>query len=272
MAQLKITIVLSALFFYSLIPCIAEAKIGVDSLSYEKKAVPGMMYKGTIIIRNEGGKEQGVKLYQTDYLFFSDGRNIYGEPGTIPRSNAEWIDFSPKWLTIPPQQEVAVSYRVRVPQESTLVGTYWSILMVEELPQSLPERSKSGKAGFTLAIKQVIRYGTQIVTHIRDSGDRRLKFFKTRLLKEGERRTLQVDVENIGERLLKPFLWVELYDEEGSYIGRFEGERLRVYPGTSVRYRVDLSKVLKGEYRALVVADCGSDDIFGVTYALKFEK
>ncbi len=85
---------------------------------------------------------------------------------------------------------------------------------------------------------------------------------------------MQVDIENIGERLLKSFLWAELYDEEGSYVGRFEaGEfHIRIYPGTSVRYRVDLSQVPKGAYRALVVADCGGEDIFGVTYTLELEE
>ena len=74
-----------------------------------------------------------------------------------------------------------------------------------------------------MGIRQVIRYGIHMVTHIGDTGVRRLEFLKTRLLREGERKILQVDIENIGERLLKSFLWAELYDEEGSHIGRFEG-------------------------------------------------
>ena len=87
-----------------------------------------------------------------------------------------------------------------------------------------------------------------------------------------EKRVLQVDLENIGQRWLRLSLWVELYDESGRYIGKFDGQRKRTYPGTSVRCKVDLSNIPKGTYKALVVADCGGDYIFGANYNLKFEK
>ena len=83
---------------------------------------------------------------------------------------------------------------------------------------------------------------------------------------------MQVDIENTGQRWLRPYLWAELYDDTGRYIGRFENGRKRIYPGTSVRYKVDLSDVPKGIYKALVVADCGGDYVFGAERTLKFEK
>ena len=144
--------------------------------------------------------------------------------------------------------------------------------MVEVVSKVSPESITEDKGKVKLGIRHAVRYGIQMVTHIGDTGARNLKFLSTRLLKEGEARVLQVHIENIGERWLRPFLWAELYDEKGSYIGRFEGGRLRIYPGTSARYRVDLSEVPKGKYKALVIADCGGEDVFGVTCTLKFEK
>ena len=111
-----------------------------------------------------------------------------------------------------------------------------------------------------------------MTTHIGDSGERKLKFIETKLLKETQSRLLQVDIENTGQRWLRPYLWTELYDDTGRYIGRFENGRKRIYPRTSVRYKVDLSDVPKGIYKALVVADCGGNYVFGANYTLKFEK
>ena len=91
-------------------------------------------------------------------------------------------------------------------------------------------------------------------------------------MKEESKRTLEVDLENIGERWLRPYLWAELYDGEGRFVGKFEACKHRIYPGTSARYRVDLSEVPKGDYKALVIADCGGDFIFGANYNLKLEK
>ena len=268
----KTGIILMGLFFCLIMPCVSVAGVSVTSgLTYEKEAQVGETYRGVIQLRNTGEEPQEVKIYQTDYLFFCDGSNIYGEPGKDPRSNADWITFSPRRLTIPPKGTANVDYIVQVPDDKALVGTYWSMLMVEGISSSSPEASRREKDKITVGISQVIRYGVQMRTQIGDTGTRKLKFLKTRLLKEDKGRILQLDIENIGERLLRPALWADLYDEKGKSIGKFEGAKLRVYPTTSVRFRIDLSQVPKGKYKALVVADCGGDDLFGATYTLKFE-
>jgi hypothetical protein len=265
-------IILAGLIFCLFMPCVSVAGVSVTSgLTYEKESRPGETYRGAIQLRNNGNAPQEVKIYQTDYLFFCDGRNIYGEPGKCPRSNADWITFSPHRLAIPPKGTSQVNYTVQVPEDKTLTGTYWSMMMIEGISSSSPEASRREKDKITVGISQVIRYGAQMRTQIGDTGIRKLKFLKTRLLKENKGRILQLDIENIGERLLKPSLWVELYDEKGKSAGKFEGGKLGVYPATSVRFRIDLSRVPKGKYKAMVVADCGDDDLFGATYTFKFE-
>ena len=69
-----------------------------------------------------------------------------------------------------------------------------------------------------------MRYGVQIVTHFGDTGKRSLEFLKTEMLEDKGRRTLQVDVENDGERWLRPFSYVEIFTEKGAAAGKVEGE------------------------------------------------
>ena len=274
--------IISILFAFTLLlllilmPIGSEAAVSViGGLTHERivgNPELGTTYRGVILISNTADEPQEVKVYQTDYQFFFDGRRIYGEPGKDPRSNANWITFSPKRLVIPPKGTSEVNYTVKESDDETLVGTYWSMLMVEGISKDSSEAVKPEKDKIKLGIRTVFRYGIQIVTHIGDTGARKLKFLKTRLLKDEERRILQLDIENIGERWLKPFLWTELYDEEGRYMGRFEGGRLRIYPGTSVRFRIDLSEASEDTYKVLVVADSGGDDVFGIIYTLKFQK
>ncbi|MFH1941631.1 MAG: hypothetical protein ABIL68_05960 [bacterium] len=239
----------------------------LGDLTHEKNVLPGETYSGVIIILNTGEEPEEIKVYQTDYLFFRDGTSVYGNPGEVLRSNAAWISFSQKRFTVAPKQRQTVHYTVEVARREDLSGTYWSVLMVEAVPRISPESmEKSG-----LGIRTVLRYGVQMISHIGNSGTRELKFLGSKLLNEEGKKILQVDIENTGERLLRPEVWAEFYDKNGVSISTFEGMKLRTYPGTSVRYKIDVSSAPGGTYKVLVVADCGGNDLFGIQYAVQIE-
>jgi hypothetical protein len=243
----------------------------IGTLSREKTVKPGEKFEGVILLKNTGGNSQEVKIYQTDYLFFADGRNIYGEPGSIPRSNAKWVSLSPNRLTIPPNQTASVYYTVQVPDNPDLKGSYWSMVMVEPSAMVMAETPEEEKGKVKLGLQTIIRYGIQIVTDIKDTGIRKVSFIDKKLIRENEKKTLQISIENIGERWLSPLVWVELYNVQGVSIGRFESDRMRIYPGCSVIHRVDLTDVPGGRYKALVVADNGDDYVVGARYDLGIE-
>jgi len=254
-----------------LLAAAADASI-IGGLTHQKKAGQGEKYTGSILIKNEHKKTEEIKFYQTDYAFNYKGVNYYGQPGKLKRSNAQWITFTPHKLTIPPGETVKLNYTVNVPDDPNLEGTYWSMIMAENIPHGSPESTLPAKDKTKLGIVQVVRYGLQMVTHINDTGTRKIDFLDTKLLKDSSERILQVDVENTGQRWLRPTLWTELYDESGSYLGRFEAGKRRLFPDTSVRYEVDLTNLPEGNYKALVVADAGGDYIFGANYNFKFIK
>ena len=264
----RIKIFFSVLFLIFLISNVVFAKVGVvNGLTHEKIAKAGETYERIIVIKNFGVKTERIKVYQTDYFFYANGSKFYYKPGGFKRSNASWITFYPRRLEIPPQENSEVKCVIAVPKDETLSGTYWSMIMVEIAPKISTVKSGAEKGKALFGVKQVMRYGIQIVTHINDTGTREIKFLKMELLKQNEERTLQIDIENTGGRWLRPFLWIELYDEMGNYIGKFEGGRLRIYPETSVRYRVELSKIPEGKYKALVIVDNKDEYIFGAEYS-----
>lgn len=270
-------------FFRSLLPmvCLAFSIPGVISagisveggLTREKTAGRGETYQGVITIKNQGDTPQELKIYQSDYRFTCEGVTSYGNPGEDPRSNAGWIAFSPGRFSVPPQERATLNYTVIVPDDEALLGTYWSMLMIECIPESSPEASGAQKErNFSLGITQVMRYAVQMITHLGETGEKKIRFLQTKILKDGSSRILQVDMENIGERLLRPRLWCELYHEDGTSPGRFQGEQYRIFPNTSKRFTIDISSVSTGSYQALVVADCGENDLFGAMYTLKFDQ
>lgn len=252
-------------------PLPGRAQVGiVNGLTQEKICKPGEAFQSFIAIRNYGREPQDVRIYQTDYAFTFDGKSYYDPPGKAARSNAGWITIDRRQLTIPGSSQVDFRYAAKVPDDPSLVGTYWSVIMVEAVPKAPASQPEAAKKEPSVGITQVMRYAVQIVTQIGDTGSFKLKFLQTELLQDQGRKILHVDVENIGERWVRPFASLELYNQKGELSGKFEGERLRIFPGTSVRFNFDVSRIAEGKYKALVVLDNKDSHVFGAQYTLDF--
>jgi len=259
----------AAIALLLLVPLAADAGIQVlGNLSQDLEVQPGRTYEGSLEVQNPSDKPAEIRLYQTDYFFYADGNVLYGEPGQLPRSNAKWITFTPQQAVIPAKESIVVRYTVTVPSDESLTGSFWSLLMVEEVPEGSPESTRPSSDQVSVGIRQVFRYGVQIATTVGATGSRQIRFTQVRLAADKEKRSLVVDLENTGERWLRAALWVELYDTEGRYVGRFEGGTHRLYPGTTARFPADLVGVRDATYKALIVADCGGDDVFGADVSL----
>ena len=139
--------------------------------------------------------------------------------------------------------------------------------MVEGLSKAQPDTNKTG-----YQINTVVRYAIQIATTIGSTGDSELEFVAINIEKESNTtRTLLISTENKGDRLLKAEVSVEIFDTNGVSVGVFEARRKRIYPGTSVTYRVSIPVLPAGKYNALLLADCFEEDTFGVNLVLNFK-
>jgi hypothetical protein len=246
--------------------CLAGVSV-IGELARKKTVRPGERYEGVVTVKNSGDTAAEVRLYQTDYLFYADGRNIYGEPGSAPRSNAPWITAGPTQLTVPPKGTSAFHYTVKVPENNGLKGSFWSLLMVEPLAPPPPEtEGKKGKV--SVGLQTVIRYAVQIVTDIEESGERKIAFLNRQLTTKDGKTTFSVDIGNSGERRLSPVVWMDLYSAAGTHAGRFDSGRKGLYPECSVRNLFDLTEVPSGTYSALVVVDNEDDHVFGGQYEI----
>lgn len=262
-----------ALFAASTLPQ-AQAQISVRSaLSDDREVAPGATYEGTIVVENETAEPQQAKIYQTDYLFHHNGTNEYAAPGSMPRSNAAWVQFSPAVLTLPPGESLPVQYVVTVPEtlgDEVPEGSFWSLMMVESIPATSPGSTLPDTGEPHHGVWQVMRYGVQLATHVRDTGTPEITFDGTELQRRADgEAVLRLNLVNTGSRMARPDVWVELFDPSGLPKGRLEGTKNRIYPGTSVQQRIDLGSLPAGSYKALVVVDAGGDDLYGAEYVLE---
>jgi len=248
-------------------PALAQIAV-VGSTIEERTAAAGETYTGTIVVRNLTQQDQPVRIYQTDYLFFADGTSHFDTVGTARRSNGRWVTPTVRSLLVAPGSEMTVTYTVKVPASDSLVGTYWSAIMVEGAPTE-SGRPSAGRP--QVGIGSVIRYAVQVATHIRDAGSRRVSFANSKFLTNADStQSFELEVKNEGERAYRPAVWIEVYDEQGTLRANARQERGLLYPGTSLKQTFALGRLAPGNYRAIVFADSGEDTVFASQFTLRF--
>ncbi len=226
---------------------------------------PGESYEGEIIVTNPGEEPTGLQVSKTDYLYFADGSNEYPEPGSIDRSNADWVDFSlPPEVTIEPGEEFPLIFEIAVPSDPSLVGSYWSMITIQSTPPPADEPEEG------IGVREVVRYGIQLAVNIGDTGERKIDLLEVKPLVGEENKAVQVNVENVGQRAVSPVARVELYDQEGEKYGPFEGSEYMIYPGCSVSYRVPVEEVPDEEFQGVIIIDNGDQHVWGARKEINF--
>jgi hypothetical protein len=251
----------------------ARAQVSVQGDPVKIQSVrPGERYSGIIVVRNSSADAQEAKVYQTDYAQLPDGSTTYADPGTVPHSNARWITVASR-VVVPPGQSVDVPFTVTVPAADSLLGSYWSMVMVETVPRGTVE---SGLAAtpprpgtFTIATR--FRYAVQIISNVGTGGRRDARFEAPGALSaKDSSKALRFDLRNTGTLAFAPSFTLELYADDGAHVKTLTAVREMTYPGMTLRQLFDLGRLKAGRYKAIVTADTGGDAVFGAQYAFTF--
>jgi hypothetical protein len=243
----------------------------LGGLTREVTLDPGDSHESTIQLYNNSEEAIQVNVFQTDYSFYADGSTHYDNPGSTPRSNAGWISFSPSRVTIPAGATVSIYFEMNTPASSDLSGTYWSVLMIKPVSLAAPPDIEERDGKIVLGVQTVIRYAIQMITNIGETGKSDVRLSSHELVRIDGKRILRTELENTGERWLSPDVWLELYGEDGNYVGRFKSERKRIFPSCSVSHLLDLDEVPIGRYTALIIVDNRDDRVFGATYEVRLD-
>lgn len=225
---------------------------------------PGGNYSGVISLRNDGDSTEEVRIYQTHFSYQADGQLDFENAPKTSRSNREWITVSPEQVKIPPQSQIQISYRVTIPNRPGLGGSYWSMVMVESIPEGVLEPVQTEDQSVTFMIQPVFRYGVQVITDIGNQATGAIDFQNSSLVRSPNGYELIMEVAGKGEKVLEPQLWVEIFHPENGSLGRFLGEAFLLHPGCSTTGKIPLPNLEKGTYQALIVADNGGDEVFGM--------
>lgn len=254
--------------FLTAVPLLCSQIKIPEVMTFERSVSLGAVIDGCIPILNTGKSVATVKISLADYMFNAAGQTFYLEPGSNERSNGHWITLSAEQLQIPPHTSMNLHYKIHVPQDVSLTGTYWSIILIEPVDTVVFEKRDYEQ----LDVQTIVRYGFQVITHIQNSGSYDLKVIKKDLVRNDGKTTLTVDVENTGTRMLSPALHMEVFNALGKCEKKYELCKRRIYPACSARYSVDLCEIPPGKYPTLIIFDQGDKTLFGTQYTLEISK
>lgn len=245
---------------------INAAIVVLNGLTHENSVQPGDTYRGTIQIQNTGNAKKAVRVYLKDYWYNFSGESRHDEGGTMARSNANWISYTPELLTLDSAGVAAIDFEVKIPESDTLRGTYWSVIMVEGITEIDTSNMSAG-----VRVNTALRYAIQIISNVGSNGKNDLQFLGMELEKQQKDNVLSVAVENTGECGLRAVMSLELFDEHGNTFGLIKADPRRVLPGTSVLSSLVLKGIAPGKYNGVLVADCGEDRLYGTNMTLDIE-
>jgi len=235
----------------------------LNGLAHEFNVTPGNTYKGSIELQNASETVQVVTLYQTNMTTMFSGETFYSDSTDNERSNIDWVKISQLNTTIASKENRNIDFEIIVPNTEELSGTYWSVIMVE--PRD-PINVQKDENGFNIQSK--VRYAIQIICNIGETGTTDLKFLNISQKKHNNHQSLEVDIKNTGQILIKPSLSLELFTSEGNSIPIIKSEKQRLFPNSSKKYILDILDLEPGIYQGILIADCATDDLFGVNITL----
>lgn len=249
-----------------------------NGLTHEFTAAPGELLEGVITLQNSDSEPASVRVYPTGIHTRADGTYLYHQDDDHPRNLIPWLQVYPRKVTLSPEGTSEVRFQIRVPEDGSLVGSYWNVVMIEGVDEGVAlEQGELDPEQVRVAMNRVMRYAVQLIVHIEESGKRKIDFLHNGLSRsagtdeDAAPRLFRSDILNIGERLLRIIMRLELYSEEGQLAGRFTSERKRIYPDSERRYEFDLSTLPAGSYHVLLIADGGSNAMFGARYRLNLK-
>ncbi len=244
----------------------SEALIITGDSAVWHRTNAGEISKGAIQVYNEKESPESIRIYTTDYLYQADGSSLFENAAGHNRSNQAWITLDHKQIDIPAKSSATVRYTLHTPDSPDIQGSYWSMIMIEPISPELLQPPSEETGELRMAIKHITRFAIQIISNVGNTTivDLEFKDFQLGKTENNDEITIDIEIAGKGERITRTDLWVEIYDQNQGLVGKYSSDPFGLHPGCSRMARINIPSLTEGTYQALIVADCGEDDVFGV--------
>lgn len=260
----KLIVVVAVFFIFSSSIGFSQVGIDLDKSPFANIQI-GESVNTTFEISNRQPIDVNFSIYLTDYRQDLT-ETFYDAPNTTPRSNASWITIGTSEFTVPANSNRTIPFELSVPNNPELVGSYWSLVMVE--PQAVNQVTSEG-------LTIVNRYAVSVITTL-PGGDSDFSFQNPVFdFNSSQVPQFTIDIINTGTKIADTQVYLDIFSQSGDELGRIDAGEVRFRPENPRQLNFDFSNLEgldEGIYTALLIVDAGADNLFGARYSLNFKQ
>jgi|GEM_PF-2834778 len=249
-------------FFFSLIGSYGHALIQEAAKVHEVAVGESLLKKYTF--RNNSDDSVTYKITCQDYSHKCDGSTEYLPTNTMARSNGSWIELSNNLITVPPHESKEFFFKVNVPNDPSLSGSFWSIFLITPVENKVMEEEEG------LGIRTVMRFGRVFVTQIGEQVPE-VSLSSIELEEREGELFLALDVENTGGTYYSPTSVMKIFDADAKMVQEVSKGKETVLPTNSVHLVYPIQKLAAGKYTAFIILKDAHGKMFGTRRTLSID-
>jgi hypothetical protein len=241
------------------VPGLRAQSLGLVPADIRATFKPGQIIQFDLSVSNDGDTPVSMRTSVMD-LWYDELTNekIFGVPGTLPRSAANWVTFVPPTFTAPAHGTGKVHVTVTPPPDAT--GGAYAVLFVESKPELTANRAPDGRAVYTN-----MRLGALALLTAEGTDEYQLDVADAKLTPPGPNENLSLDLQlaNKSNVHVFPHPRLTILNASKQVVGKAEGESRRLLPGQRGSVGITWAGTLpSGDYTAVVTLTYGKDKIY----------
>jgi len=247
-----------ALGLGSLAPIARAQSLGLVPAEVDYAFKPGQPFEFELASTNRSPATVYMRVSVTDLWYNEKNEKVFGAPGSSPRSAANWIEFVPRQIEVPPQGTGKVKVLVTPPANTS--GGYYAVVFLESRPEPMEGATKEGKAVYTN-----LRLGCLVLLSAEHTEIYVAEVSDAHVTPPSGSHALEVSyaLENKGNTHLFPKPAVAIFKSGKDLVGKAEGETKRFFPGQKDSMTVSWSGNLSpGSYTAVLTIVYGRDKVY----------
>ncbi len=240
----------------------AQVKYGLTPAMVVQSFKPGQPFIVNLTVSNGSARPALMRGIAMDFWYNEKNEKVFAAPGTLPHSAANWVEFVPPVVTVPPQGFSPIKMIVTPPSDAS--GSYYCVAFLE----SKPELARA-TTGETQAVYTNVRLGALVMLAAEGSEKYQVNVTDARFSPPAPSHdlTLDFEVDNESNTHIFPATAVAVLNPKNEIVAKTEGEIKRFLPGQKNRLSLSWSGTLPpGDYTALLTMIYGDDRIYNQSF------
>jgi hypothetical protein len=218
------------------------------------------VYSQRVLLQNSSAEAIIFKSSLSDWKRDSLGNKLYFPAGTLPSSNATWVEVQPNVVQIPAHAKQEVTVILHVPQSATIKPELThSMLFLTQLNAHPSKAAVNGRTNIGVMVK--LEFGIHIYYTPEAPEVKNLDFINVteKELTADNRKVhrVGVKVKNTGNVVTDGFLRFEVTEKNSGKELKFPEKPVSILPGDEQTVFLDMPASLKGSYLIIALLDSG---------------